>query len=1271
MKKTARRILSAILMSSLLFTSGISAIAATDAPAAVTEQTETVAPASTTSNLPLERKVTDEASSPASAKEAAPAPAEAPIVLGETRATINEAPVEVVTIEETETPLAPKAETTLSSGLPLETKLTEEVEATPEEVTEEELSPAMTISSTTYSGVTVEVSADEGVLPSDAHLFVAEIKSHAGKQTAENALGNTDIEYDDYMVLDIQIRNGQAEEIEPDGNVRVNIMMDAARLPEDADASTLEIQHLAENANGEIKAVETVADNGNATDGSVGINGDNVEAEFTVGSFSLFTLTWKASHSEGAPGLRMYFDAYDINGNSLSDAAGLGLVEYGGLGSSQNVWFRTVLTDYGLNTIHATDPADNTYKKFVFDHAEWKNRRIGGIKNSGTSGIMFVDESWNFDYGLTEYYPAAGTVKDLKENPVKLFYKAVDNSPLTPVKTIDSTSMGIDMHLFKFNSVAENRANGRGNANDPMFHGWTATSLYYKTETDYHGSEGTYGNQYGRTPSVTQLGKDKALTDGSDIDWELKFARGQIWQGLTSPLIPEGEEFPTVELGTDSAGNTVYESLGEWFNPAGGGKHQQKAQEVNHLFRHDIYESTGYFYYGSDENGVELANKDAKQTNFYVYDEIVTARRTQQKVDEAFFYQRGNFLPYNTIDKSNPLATTKLDMAGNPLDPVQDKEIYGKTVYGFKEAGAEPTYYFGMNVEASFYQTIGGLSEKTGDPMMFEFNGDDDFWLYLDDVLILDLGGNHDAQNGFINFHTGDVYYTDNGSFTVNCNPEKLKNGVRLGNVKSNISTSPDGIVYYKNYKGQTVELKYDGHTTIREMFNKAYGKAAVDAMDIWDASQPNTFAPGTFHTMKIYYMEHCGGASNLRMMFNLPVVPKSDLTVSKTFVENGKPKEVPDDFEGVFELYQVDTSKNEYTFVSQVVLDKTTANDGTFTRTITDSEGNVIDNPENYTGAKYAKYEYKFEGLPIRNKYVIVEKIYRSDIGYLNTMSQIAKDSAGIASAGTLSEANGKKLLEAPVKARAMKAIETGREPVFHHISEVVEIKEKGAVPSVLEVENHYQTTLTIEKHVHSQNEDDKNTAFEFRLYLKNTDGTPYTEPLGKPVKIGSLEWQQANGQDDLVYPAPGKNYYEFTLKDTESITLAVPNGIRYLVAENVGGEFRVFRPFLNKEVVLRDDNDDIVFDANNEVLWQDAVKLIPETDKDKELEGFKTTPEDVLTDDTKITFINERQIVRTGVTLNSAPFMVMLSVVFMAAAGLCVKYLRKKAEEEGELFD
>ena len=79
-------------------------------------------------------------------------------------------------------------------------------------------------------------------------------------------------------------------------------------------------------------------------------------------------------------------------------------------------------------------------------------------------------------------------------------------------------------------------------------------------------------------------------------------------------------------------------------------------------------------------------------------------------------------------------------------------------------------YLFGMTVEAKFIQPKKGQAvwtkpdgTITQDDMVFEFDGDDDVWVFIDDVLVLDLGALHASAAGHINFATGEVQVDNNG----------------------------------------------------------------------------------------------------------------------------------------------------------------------------------------------------------------------------------------------------------------------------------------------------------------------------------------------------------------------------------------------------------------------------------------------------------------------------------------------------------------------------
>lgn len=142
-------------------------------------------------------------------------------------------------------------------------------------------------------------------------------------------------------------------------------------------------------------------------------------------------------------------------------------------------------------------------------------------------------------------------------------------------------------------------------------------------------------------------------------------------------------------------------------------------------------------------------------------------------------------------------------------------------------------YSFGMNLGADFYMPKDG--KVNNQDMVFDFTGDDDVWVFIDGVLVLDLGGIHQALGGKINFHTGDITY------------DKTQ---RYGNRPA---------------------------ATITEAFANA-GKT-------WDSTSYET------HQLRFFYLERGDGGSNCKISFNLPVKPSKAIDIEKetlgTIAEN------------------------------------------------------------------------------------------------------------------------------------------------------------------------------------------------------------------------------------------------------------------------------------------------------------------------------------------------------------------------------------------------
>lgn len=137
----------------------------------------------------------------------------------------------------------------------------------------------------------------------------------------------------------------------------------------------------------------------------------------------------------------------------------------------------------------------------------------------------------------------------------------------------------------------------------------------------------------------------------------------------------------------------------------------------------------------------------------------------------------------------------------------------------------ENKYSFGMNLGANFYMPKGG--QVNNQDMVFDFTGDDDVWVFIDGVLVLDLGGIHQALDGSINFAADTIDY--HGKKQSHGNPPA---------------------------------------TTITQAF--------INAGKTWDPTPYKT------HHLSFFYLERGDGGSNCKISFNLPVKPSKAIDIEK-----------------------------------------------------------------------------------------------------------------------------------------------------------------------------------------------------------------------------------------------------------------------------------------------------------------------------------------------------------------------------------------------------
>ena len=89
----------------------------------------------------------------------------------------------------------------------------------------------------------------------------------------------------------------------------------------------------------------------------------------------------------------------------------------------------------------------------------------------------------------------------------------------------------------------------------------------------------------------------------------------------------------------------------------------------------------------------------------------------------------------------------------------------------FGTGNGDNQYYFGMNFNVNFNVSENGKSSD-GSDTVFEFSGDDDFWVFIDQKLVLDLGGIHKTVYGKLDFYHDSSYISNVTDFEYGGAPQ-------------------------------------------------------------------------------------------------------------------------------------------------------------------------------------------------------------------------------------------------------------------------------------------------------------------------------------------------------------------------------------------------------------------------------------------------------------------------------------------------------------------
>ncbi len=264
--------------------------------------------------------------------------------------------------------------------------------------------------------------------------------------------------------------------------------------------------------------------------------------------------------------------------------------------------------------------------------------------------------------------------------------------------------------------------------------------------------------------------------------WMSNYTGGKVVQGIVKARLGE-DGYPILNSSDER-------SMAYLFDP----NKEEEGKKIYADLSHLLSESEdGTISFNSDKHYAWYPLQTGGG-DFIVYDGTYTVR------GESGAQIPVGFVPFNSYDENNQIISPD-----GPFD-----------------------HHFGLTLSTNFKMPKDAVVNDKD--MVFDFTGDDDVWVFIDGVLVLDMGGVHDKRSGAINFKTGEV---------------------TVDNVASSVPGRPASI--------DTIGPV----STIADIF----------------AKQGLTFdnSENSKHSLSLFYVERGGHESNLSMKFNLPTVAEHE----------------------------------------------------------------------------------------------------------------------------------------------------------------------------------------------------------------------------------------------------------------------------------------------------------------------------------------------------------------------------------------------------------